>query len=814
MCLRGARCSCHLRRYNCRMPHHAATTAPFETVGLTLIEYEAIENGLGRKPTSTELGMFGVLWSEHCSYKSSREVLKFFSRYREAIEGSGLENAGVLDIGDGIGITFKAESHNHPSAVEPYQGAATGVGGIIRDILTMGARPIASLNSLRFGDIRKNANDRRLFSRVVEGIGGYGNCIGVPTVAGEVVFDRMYNANPLVNAMCIGRVALGKVATAAARGVGNPVVYLGSATGRDGIGGASFASEVLDEELDAKRPNVQIGDPFAGKLLIEATLEALDTGAIVAIQDMGAAGLTCATCEMSAKGKVGMDIDLDKVPLREANMSSEEIMLSETQERMLAVVEKGREQEVISIFRKWGLPAEVVGEVISEQLVKIRKAGKVEAQVPPEFITDGCPSLTLEAVEPANVVDAGRFDPGTFAQPGDLGKTLLSLLAAPNIASKSWVYEQYDFSVQTQTSLIPGDGDAAVLALRGTQKGIAAKMDGNGRKVYASPFVGGQLAMIEAARNVACTGARPLAATDCLNFGDPKNASVYFQFRESVKGIADAAEKLRVPVLSGNVSFYNTTEFGDILPTPTIGVVGVLEDVSKRIGMGFPRGRGYVYMVHGRQLVKQHGLGASEYLRTVHSSEGGAPESPDLHHERALIEFLVKAAEEELIVCAHDVSDGGFAVAIAEMCIVKSVGSTIVIDANEHVKRHILSPTLDMLATGRVDLEDIPEAIFDAETAADPWGFSHRMDARLFGELPGRVMVGVSSEGVKEGKTERIAEVVAELGIHAHCIGSYDYTNQAISIVTPSSSVFSIELDAARRAYRDAIATIMTGSGS
>ncbi len=794
------------------MPSEAPDRAPHREMGLSDLEYDAIVNELGREPTHTELGMFAVLWSEHCSYKSSKPVLKFFSDYKKSVEGDGLENAGVIDIGDGIGITFKVESHNHPSAVEPYEGAATGVGGIIRDILTMGARPIASLNSLRFGDISVSSEDRRLFARVVEGIGGYGNCIGVPTVAGEVSFHSRYAGNPLVNAMCVGQLSLDKITSAAARGPGNSVVYLGSATGLDGIHGATFASDVLSEDTEDKRPNVQIGDPFAGKLLIEATLEALATGAIVAIQDMGAAGLTCSTCEMSSKGNVGMEIELDKVPLRSQEMGAYEIMLSESQERMLAVVEIDREREVLDVFRKWGLPASVIGRVTPEPTVVIKHHGRVEATVPAHYICDGCPTLDLEASEPENVQQAKLFDPKSISQPHDYEKCLVSLLSAPNIASKRWVYEQYDSTVQTQTSIGPGLSGAAVLALRGTKKGIATKIDCNAHYVYADPYVGGQLALIEAARNVACTGARPMAATDCLNFGNPNDPKVYFQFRESVRGLADASEALEIPVISGNVSFYNETDAGEVLPTPTVGVVGVIEDVEKRIGMGFPKGMGYIYMVYGYSPApRQQGLGASEYARVVHGEEGGAPESPDLTTEKALIQFLSRATDEQLISCAHDVSDGGFAVALAEMSIAGEAGCYALVDADEHFQRHILGPVLDhMLTSGISPSESVQRALIDAETGMNPWLFTQRMDARLFGELPGRVLFGVSNDAMRHAVMDRIWSIAEELHLALHCIGTYDYTNLKVQMLSPSRVLLEKSVQDLRSAYESAIPTLMS----
>jgi phosphoribosylformylglycinamidine synthase len=688
------------------------TPEVYTSMGVSPDEYRLILELLGREPTYTELGMFAVMWSEHCGYKYSRPVLAYFKRYKEAMEGDGLENAGIVDIGDGLGVTMKVESHNHPSAVEPYQGAATGVGGIIRDILTMGARPIACLNSLRFGPIQQknetNPSDtltrnRYLFEHVVEGIGGYGNCVGVPTVGGEVGFHERYSGNPLVNAMCVGMLRLDEVTTAGATGVGNPVIYLGSATGRDGIHGATFASDVLDEESESKRPNVQIGDPFAEKLLIEATLEALQTGAIVAIQDMGAAGITCSTIEMSSKGGVGMEVDLDLVPMREQDMSGYELMLSESQERMLAVAEKGREHEVLDVFHKWGLKAVVIGHVTDNEVVTVRRHGKVEAQVDPKLLTDHCPVYKSKIEEPAYYKRAAEFDPTSL--PGvDLHQALLTVLAEPNIASKRWVYEQYDQQVQTQTTLVAGAGDAAVLAPRGTKKGLAVKIDGNGLYTYLHPYRGGTLAVVEAARNVACTGARPVAVTDGLNFGNPQEPHVYWQFEQAVKGIADAAEGMGTPVISGNVSFYNQSEIGEVLPTPLIGMLGVLEDADKRIGIA-PTQAADLYLVFTPGFTTdQQGLGASSYLAAVHRIEDGYPEAPSVPQEKALCELLAQAAEREIITSAHDISDGGMGVAVAEIA----------------------------LQAGGVLIE-LP-----------PCPHGGRLDGVIFGEGPGRVIVSCS----------------------------------------------------------------------
>lgn len=790
----------HATEYNGDMPQEASQRAPYEQMGLTEGEYNAIVARLGREPTYTELGMYAVLWSEHCSYKSSRKVLNYFKEYK----GGESENAGVVDIGDGIGIAFKVESHNHPSAVEPYEGAATGVGGIIRDILTMGARPIASLNSLRFGDVRSNSEDRHLMDGVVRGIGGYGNCVGVPTVAGEVGFHPRFSGNPLVNAMCIGRVELGKVTTAAAGGPGNPVLYLGSATGRDGIHGATFASEVLDEDGEDKRPNVQIGDPFAGKLLIEATLEALETGAIVAIQDMGAAGLTCSTCEMSGKGGVGMDIELSKVPLRDETMNSYEIMLSESQERMLAVAEMDRENEVLSIFHKWGLPATVIGYVTDDGLVTIRHKGAIEAQVPADHITEGCPMLDLPSTPCRRLPE---LDLTAIPQPEEFGDALATLLAEPNIASKRWVYEQYDSTVQTQTAEGPGLGDAAVLALRGTKKGLAAKIDCNSLHVFSDPYQGGIAAVAEAARNVACTGARPVGATDCLNFGNPNRPEVFWQFDRAVKGIAEACEALGTPVLSGNVSFYNETELGEVLPTPTIGVVGVLEDVANRLPMSFPAEKGYVFLIYGHAPSSScQGLGASEYISAVHGIEAGTCEPVDLGVEKGIIETLVQLAAERLVDCAHDISGGGLAVSLAEMCLENSVGAHVLVDAQEHYRKHIMGPVFEKIDRSK---SEILASLADVEKEYDPWTFSRRSDARLFGEIPGRVLIGLSDAKHHAGVASRIQQVCTANGLSLHCLGLFDRSRPDLTIVSPSGVLLSRKVADLRNAYESAIPSIM-----
>jgi len=745
------------------------TPEVYTSMGLNDGEYELILSLLQREPTYTELGMFAVMWSEHCGYKYSRPVLAYFKRYKEAMEGEGLENAGIVDIGDGIGITMKVESHNHPSAVEPYQGAATGVGGIIRDILTMGARPIAALNSLRFGPIEGTSaspevieRNRYLFEHVVAGIAGYGNCVGVPTVAGEVGFHPRYSGNPLVNAMCVGILKIDEVTTAAAAGIGNPVIYLGSATGKDGIHGATFASDALGEDSDAKRPNVQIGDPFAEKLLIEATLEALQTGAIVAIQDMGAAGLTCSTVEMASKGSVGMDVNLDLVPMREDDMTGYELMLSESQERMLAVAELGREQEVLDVFNKWGLKAVVIGHVTDNGLVTITRHGVVEASVDPKLLTDECPVYKSSTAVPDYFQKAFKFDPSHLPQV-DKRQALLTLLASPEIASKRWIFEQYDQQVQTQTALGFGAGDAAVIAPRGTKKGIALKIDGNSRYCYLHPYRGGQLAVVEAARNVACTGAEPKAVTDGLNFGNPTYPHVYWQFSEAVKGIADAAEIMNTPVISGNVSFYNESELGEVPPTPLIGMLGVLEDANKRVGVA-PSEPGQLIILSTIPAADPEfmGLGASSFLAVVHGMETGFPEKPEVESEKWLCFALNKGISEGTILSAHDLSDGGLAVAAAEI----------------------------VMAGMPLQIASVPH-------------HSMRDDANLFGEIPGRVLITAHS-------VTAVQELASEYGLQAYPVGHIGHGEGLTIHVGDETLHWTVE--ELKEAFEGAIPGAMSGA--
>lgn len=667
--------------------------------GLLEDEYERIIEILGRTPSYTELGIFSVMWSEHCSYKNSILQLKTLPRSGgRLLVGAGEENAGLVDIGDGLAVAFKIESHNHPSAVEPYQGAATGVGGILRDIFTMGARPVAALNSLRFGKISNGkagetvetvltvsdaGRSKFLFKNVVKGIGDYGNCFGVPTISGEVYFEECYQDNPLVNAMAVGIVKHNESATATASGVGNPVFIVGSSTGKDGIHGATFASEEISEESESKRPNVQVGDPFTEKLLLEATLEVIRSGAVVGIQDMGAAGITCSTSEMSAKGNCGMEINLDLVPLRDENMSAYEIMLSESQERMLVVIEKGKEQIAIDIFEKWDLNCVEIGKITEEERVKIYYKGKLEADVPPYDLVlgGGAPVYVREIKEPAYLKDKRNFDLNSVNEPQDLNKVLLSLMAAPNIANKKWVYEQYDYQVRTNTVLLPG-GDASVIRLKETKKALSVKVDCNGRYVYLNPYKGGQIAVCESARNVACTGATPLAITNCLNFGNPYNPEVYYQFSEAIRGIGDACKILETPVTGGNVSFYNQSQDYAVYPTPAIGMLGLIEDVDKVMTSYF-KNEGDLILILGKEYDEgslMNDIGGSEYLNTVHGlTEGNSPDI-DAGHERNLNDLVIKLIDEKLVNSAHDISDGGLAVALAECCIMdpeKMIGCEI-----------------------------------------------------------------------------------------------------------------------------------------
>jgi phosphoribosylformylglycinamidine synthase len=646
----------------------AVTPALVAEHGLTSDEYARVVAMLGRDPTFTELGIVSALWSEHCSYKHSRPLLRTLPTTAPyVLQGPG-ENAGVITVGDGWAVAFKIESHNHPSAVEPYQGAATGVGGILRDVFTMGARPIAMLNALRFGSL-DDARVRYLFAGVVRGIGDYGNCVGVPTVAGEVVFDAAYTGNPLVNAMCVGVMRETELIRARAEGVGNPIIAVGARTGRDGIHGASFASEDLSAATDAKRPRVQVGDPFTEKLLLEASLELIQSGHIIAIQDMGAAGLTSSSAEMAARGDVGVTIDVTKVPVRESGMTPYEILLSESQERMLVVARRGHEEAVRAILAKWDLAAAVIGSVIAEPVYRVTEGDRVVAEFPGSRLVTECPTYTPTAREDERVVAAREMDLGAIRprpEERDPTWTLLALLASPTIASKAWVTRQYDTSVRTGTVVAPGAGDAAVIRVRGTQRALALKTDGNGRYTYLDPRVGGRIAVAEAARNVACVGGRPMAITNCLNFGNPTRPEVYYQLREAIAGMGEACRALGTPVTGGNVSLYNESPTGAVYPTPVVGMVGLVDSVARVTRSTFHPDAAADIVLLGEPTPE---IGGSEYLAHIHGVVGGHPPACNVGAERALIDALLAAGQSGLVRSAHDVSDGGLAVALAECCV-------------------------------------------------------------------------------------------------------------------------------------------------
>jgi phosphoribosylformylglycinamidine synthase len=669
---------------------------------ITPDEYQRIVAALGRAPGLTELGIYSVMWSEHCSYKSSRVHLKRLpTRSKLVVQGPG-ENAGIIDVGDGWGCAFKIESHNHPSFIEPFQGAATGVGGILRDIFTMNARPLAVMDSLRFGPVSEEEltgdpsataivhKNHTLLEGVVSGIAAYGNCFGVPNLGGETRFEPCYAGNPLVNAFALGLVRLDEIFYAKASGIGNPVIYVGAKTGRDGIHGATMASEEFKEGSEQKRPNVQMGDPFMEKLLLEACIEAMRTGAVVGIQDMGAAGLTCSTCEMGARGGVGLEVELDHVPQRETGMSAYEIMLSESQERMLLVADKGREQEVIRVFEKWGLDATIVGEVIPEPRLRILHHGQLVADIPNQSLTDDAPLYHRPVGEwkapvtlnpPADVLEKLTFFEETLskstASATNYADELRALLASSNICSKSWITEQYDSMVQTNTVQGPG-GEAGVMRIKGTDRGLAMALDGNGRWCYLDPKLGASLAVAEAARKVACSGATPVAATNCLNFGNPEKPEIMAQLSSAIDGISEACLALGTPITGGNVSLYNETRGTGIYPTPVIGIVGILDQISNAVGADFQRAGDVVMLITPASVSpleeRMQEFGSSEYARKVLAALWGTPPSLDLQVEANLHGLLIQLAQRNLVHSTRDVSDGGIAVALAEGCFRNGVG--------------------------------------------------------------------------------------------------------------------------------------------
>jgi phosphoribosylformylglycinamidine synthase II len=660
------------------------TVKTAEQLRLTAEEFELIKQKLGRTPNFTELCSFSAMWSEHCSYKNSIKWLKTLPREGgKLLVAAGEENAGLMDMGNGFGVVFKIESHNHPSALEPFQGAATGVGGIQRDIFTMGARPIASLNSLRFGNL-KDKKTQHLLRGVVHGIGHYGNCFGVPTVGGEVYFEDCYHTNPLVNAMSVGIMKADKMISATAKGTGNPVFFVGSATGKDGIGGASFASADINADSVQELPAVQVGDPFQEKKLLEACLELIDTDAIVGMQDMGAAGIICSTAEMSAKGGVGMRIDLDKVPTRQKDMKAWELLLSESQERMLIVVQKGREKEVLDIFEKWDLSASNIGEVTDDGLLKFYMNGVLEAELPAEELVlgGGAPQYTREYTEPKYFAKIAAFDINSVADIADdeaLKTTVEALIQIPNIASKRWVYTQYDSMVGAANMSTNDPSDAAIVLAKGTGKALAMTVDCNSKYVFANPYVGGMIAVAEAARNIVCSGGEPLGVTNCLNFGNPYDPELYYQFVKAVTGMGDACRKFNTPVTGGNVSFYNQNPDGPVYPTPTIGMVGVLEDITTKMTMYFKQ-EGDVILLVGNQ---KNDIGSSEYLHKLKGIEYSPAPYFDIDEEFNTQQFVKDIIAKKLIQSAHDVSEGGLIVTLLESGFQKGLGFTVATTIND-----------------------------------------------------------------------------------------------------------------------------------
>jgi phosphoribosylformylglycinamidine synthase II len=652
------------------------TVKTAQQLRLTPEEFELIKQKLGRTPNFNELCAFSGMWSEHCSYKNSIKWLKTLPREGgRMLVKAGEENAGLMDIGDGFGVVFKIESHNHPSAIEPFQGAATGVGGIHRDIFTMGARPVASLNSLRFGNL-KEAKTQHLLAGVVHGIGHYGNCFGVPTVGGEIYFEQRYHTNPLVNAMSVGIVKNGETVSATAEGLGNPVFFVGSATGKDGIGGASFASADITADSAQDLPAVQVGDPFQEKKLLEACLEVIQTGAVVGMQDMGAAGIICSTAEMSAKGRVGMRIDLDKVPTRQANMKTWELLLSESQERMLMVVEKGKEDLVMQVFEKWDLPCSNIGEVTDDGMLRFYMHGELEAELPAEELVlgGGAPQYTREYKEPAYLAKVKAFNPASIEVPADLKAVAEKIISIPNIASKRWVYVQYDSMVGAGNASTNQPSDAAIVIGKPTEKGLALTTDCNSRYVFADPYTGAMIAVAEAARNIVCSGGLPLGVTNCLNFGNPYDPEIYYQFVHAIKGMGDACRKFETPVTGGNVSFYNQNPDGAVYPTPTIGMVGLLDNVKDKMTMYFKEEGDVIFLVG----TAYDDINSSEYLHKVHGVEYSPAPHFDLEEEYVLQQKIAALIKAGLIQSAHDVSEGGLFVTLLESSFHSGLGVDVV----------------------------------------------------------------------------------------------------------------------------------------
>ena len=727
----------------------------YKEMGLTDEEYAKIKAIMNRELNYVETGIFAVMWSEHCGYKNSRPLLKTFpTEGPQVIQGPG-ENAGVVDIGDGQALVFKIESHNHPSAIEPYQGAATGVGGIVRDIFTMGARPIANLNSLRFGGL-EDARVRELLSGVVAGIGDYGNCLGIPTVGGEVYFNEAYKGNPLVNAMCVGLVKTDEIALAVASEVGSTIMIVGAKTGRDGIHGATFASEELSEKSKEKRPSVQVGDPFMEKLLIEACLELIHEDLVAGMQDLGAAGLTSSIAECASKKGRGVNVDVLKVPRRETGMSPYEVMLSESQERMLIMPRPGMEQRIEEIFDKWGLDAVAIGTVTDDGIFRVLEGDTIVGEVPVMALTEGCPVYVRIAEEPAYYQKNRDFDLQSLGQTNPQ-EALLKLLASPNIASKKWIFSQYDYQVMTNTSIIPGDGDAAVIRIKGTRKGVALVTDCNSRFVYLDPYRGGMMAVCEAARNLACVGAEPLALTNCLNFGNPEKPNIYWQMQNAIAGMSAAARALNTPVVSGNVSLYNETAQGAIYPTPVVGMVGLLKDIELRCDMAFKEA-GDLIVLLGKFRDE---LGGSEYLSVCHGLETGEVPEVNLEQEKTLLVLIQSLIHAKILQSCHDISEGGLAVTLAESSIKGNIGCNIKINSGEA-----------------------------------------RTDGVLFSEAPGRVVASV-----KRADMGRLVQLVIENEVEMRIIGTVG--GDEIQVEDSGTEIAKLSVQEACRTWREAIECFM-----
>ncbi|CAG7645869.1 phosphoribosylformylglycinamidine synthase subunit PurL [Paenibacillus allorhizosphaerae] len=727
----------------------------YKQFGVTDEEYEKVCGFLGRKPNYVEIGVFSVMWSEHCSYKNSKAVLrKFPTSGPRVLMGPG-EGAGIVDIGDNQAVVFKIESHNHPSAVEPYQGAATGVGGIIRDIFSMGARPVAVLNSLRFGRLESD-RVKYLFEHVVSGIAGYGNCIGIPTVGGEVMFDESYEGNPLVNAMCVGLIDHDKIQKGVAKGVGNPVFYVGPATGRDGIHGATFASEDLTAESEAKRSAVQVGDPFMEKLVLEACLELINSGIVVGIQDMGAAGLTCSSSEMASKAGNGMELYLDEVPQREEGMTPYEMMLSESQERMLFVVKPEHEAQAKAIFERWGLHCAKVGKVTDDGNLKLYHKGELVGDMPVTALVDECPMYHKPSTVPAYYEANANVDTLRYPEVADLNDALQKVLASPTVASKEWVYNQYDYMVRTSTAVRPGS-DSAVVTIHGSRKALSMSTDCNGRFVYLDPEVGGKIAVAEAARNNVCTGAEPLAITDNLNFGSPEKPEIFWQLEKAVDGMAEACRKLNTPVIGGNVSLYNENAKGAIYPTPVVGMVGLVHDTDHITTQSF-KNEGDIILLLGDTKAE---LGGSEFQYVLHGLTEGRPPQIDLDVEQKLLGAVLGAIQQGLVASAHDLSEGGLAVALAESCMSGRLGAKV-----------------DFAASGL------------------------RNDVALFSESQSRILLSASPD-----KADALKQYVSAQGVPVQVLGTVG--GETLNISVNGQSAIDASVAQLEKVWKDAIPCLM-----